>query len=332
MTAVDTGVVRLQEVAKAARVSVSTASRALKDDPRISKRTRDRVQRHATRLNYRADLVARSLTLRRTFTVGFIVLDVGNPFFAALARGIEAALEAEGYIYLLGDSHGDAKRQRAIARRLKERQVDGILFSVPHHPEVLAEKEVPIVGIGRCPPGIPYVSTDHVLGGTLATEHLLEAGYKRIGALLAEPSMLPVVDRRKGYRKGIAAADRERLEVVCSAISYDAAYKGSQKLLAAGADAIFTISDTMAVAAMAAVVDAGLKVPEDVGIVGYDDTPIAAWPFLRLTSVAQPAIQLGAEAGRMILQRIRTPGEDIEPVTLSPKIVIRESSRGPRFG
>lgn len=311
-------------------MSVSTASRALKDDPRISKRTRERVQRHATRLNYRADLVARSLTLRRTFTVGFIVLDVGNPFFAALARGIEAALEEEGYIYLLGDSHGDAKRGAAIARRLKERQVDGILFSVPHHPEVLAEKEVPIVGIGRCPQGVPYVSTDHVLGGTLATEHLLETGYRRIGALLAEPSMLPVVDRRKGYRKSIAAAGKERLEVVCSALSYDAAYKGAQKLLAEGADAIFTISDTMAAAAMAAVLDAGRRVPDDVGIVGYDDTPMAAWPFLQLTSVAQPAIQLGGEAGRMILERIRTPGNDVEPVIVAPQIVIRESSRGPR--
>ena len=288
------------------------------------------MQRHASRLNYRADLVARSLTLRRTFTVGLIVLDVGNPFFAALARGVETALEEEGYIYLLGDSHGEAKRQRAIARRLKERQVDGILFTVPHDPEVLAEKEVPIVGIGRCPPGIPYVSTDHALGGALATEHLIESGYQRIGALFAEPSMLPVVDRRKGYRKVIAAAGRARLEVVCSAISYEAAYAGAQKLLAGGADAIFTISDTMAAAAMAAVVDAGSKVPDDVGIVGYDDTAIAAWPFLELTSVAQPTSQLGEEAARMILQRIRSPEVPVASVTLPPQLVVRGSSRGPR--
>jgi DNA-binding LacI/PurR family transcriptional regulator len=329
MAATSSGVARLQEVAKAARVSVSTASRALKNDPRISERTRERVQRHAERLNYRADLVARSLTLRRTFTVGLIVLDVGNPFFAGLARGIETALAEEGYIYLLGDSHGQAKRQREIARRLKERQVDGILFTVPHDPEVLAEKSIPIAGIGRCPPGIPYVSTDHVLGGLLATEHLIEAGYKRIGALLAEPSMLPVIDRRKGYRNAIAAAGRERVEIVCSAISYEAAYKGAQKLLASGVDAIVTISDTLAVAAMAAVLDAGRRVPEDVGIVGYDDTAMASWPFLALTSVAQPTSHLGEEAGRMILQRIRTPGEAVEPVTLAPSLIVRRSSHGP---
>jgi LacI family transcriptional regulator len=261
--------------------------------------------------------------------VGLIVLDVGNPFFAGLARGLEIALAEEGYIYLLGDAHGQAKRQREIARRLKERQVDGILFTVPHDPEVLAEKSVPIVGIGRCPSGIPYVSTDHVLGGSLATEHLIESGYKRIGALLAEPSMPPVVDRRKGYRTAIAAAGRERVEVVCSAISYEAAYKGAEKLLAAGVDAIFTISDTLAVAAMAAVLDAGRRVPEDVGIVGYDDTAMASWPFLALTSVAQPMGQLGEEAGQMILQRIRTPGESVEPVTLPPRLVVRRSSQGP---
>jgi LacI family transcriptional regulator len=317
-------------VAKAARVSVSTASRALKNDPRISQRTRDRVQRHASRLNYRADLVARSLTLRRTFTVGLLVLDVGNPFFADLARGVEGALEEEGYVYLLGDSHGEGKRAREIARRLIERKVDGILFTVPHDAEVLAQKEVPIVGIGRCPPGVPYVTTDHVLGGSLATEHLIEAGYKRIGALLAEPSMLPVVDRRKGYRKVLATAGRDRLEVVCSTISYEAAYKGAQKLLAEGADAIFTISDAMAAAAMAAAVDAGLRIPEDVGIVGYDNTAVAAWPFLRMTSVAQPTSELGDAAGRMILHRIRAPEEKVEPVTLAPELIIRDSSRGPR--
>ena len=289
------------------------------------------MQRHATRLNYRADLVARSLTLRRTFTVGFIVLDVGNPFFAALARGIEAALEEEGYIYLLGDSHGDAKRGAAIARRLKERQVDGILFSVPHHPEVLAEKEVPIVGIGRCPQGIPYVSTDHVLGGTLATEHLLEAGTGE--SARSSPNhrcfQLLIVARAIGRRSQLRARSASRLLLGASA---RAAYRGAEKLLARVADAIVTISDTMAAAAMAAVLDAGRRVSDDVGIVGYDDTPMAAWPFLRLTSVAQPAIELGEEAGRMILQRIRMPKESIEPVVVAPQIVIRESSRGPRSG
>ena len=230
-------------------------------------------------------------------------------------------------MYLLGDTHAEAERQRDIARRLIERKVDGILFTVPHHAEVLALKDVPIVGIGRCPPGVPYVSTDHVLGGKLATTHLIEAGYERIGALLAEPSMLPVVDRRKGYRQALSAAGRERLEVVSSAISYDAAYAGAQKLLAAGADAIFCISDTMAVAAMAAAVDSGRSVPGDVGIVGYDDTPMAAWRFLDLTSVAQPTAQLGEVAGRMILQRIREPELTVEPVTFAPQLVVRGSSQ-----
>jgi len=324
---------RLRDVAKAAKVSVSTASRALKDDPRISQRTRERVHRHASRLDYRADLVARSLSLRRTFTVGLIVGDIGNPFYADLARGVETVLHDAGYIYFLGDSNGQAELQREIARRMVERRVDGLLVTVPHDRDVLTQKHVPVAGIGRCPPGTPYVTVDHVMGATLAVEHLVEMGYRRIGMLLGEPSLTPVIDRRKGYRKAIAAAGMgDPLEVVCPDITYEAAYIGAHKLVESGADAIFAISDTLAVAAMAAVMDSHKRVPGDIGIVGYDDTAMAGWPFFNLTSVAQSTTRVGEEAARMILRLIEDGGASSEPVVLPPHLVVRGSSRGPLHG
>lgn len=264
--------------------------------------------------------------MRQTFTVGFIVLDVGNPFFADLAHGLDAVLKDEGYVYLLGDAHGQASRQREIAHRLIERSVDGLLLTVPFSLEVLRNREFPIVCIGRAAPGIPYVSTDHVAGGQLATKHLLDQGYKRIGLLHGEPTLTPVIDRRRGYRSAIDSGGHERLEVVCRALSYEAAYEGSLDLLQRGADAIFAISDTMAAAAMAAVIDSGKQIGRDIGIVGYDDLPMAAWPLLRLTSVAQDANKIGQIAGKMILERIRSPRTEMAPVTLAPRLVVRSSS------
>jgi len=322
---------RLRDVAALAKVSTSTASRALSGDPRISAPTRRRVERAASRLAYRANPLARGLSLRRTFTVGLIVGDLTNPFFGQLARGVDETLHDFGYTYLLADMDGEVERQSVLAQRLVDRHVDGLLATVPHDPAVLASLPIPVVAVDRCP-GVPSVSSDNVAGGRLAAEHLVAAGYRRPAILHAGPSMAPELDRRTGFVQGLAAAGvtlAGELDRAARSLRYDDAFVAALDLLRAGADAVFAIDDVMAAAVIAAALELGRRVPGDVGVVGYDDTPMAAWRTLSLTSVDQRTVEMGRAAASMILRRIEKPDEDVASLTLAPRLVVRGSSAGP---
>src|SRR5258708_14194635 len=234
---------RLRDVAERAGVSVSTVSRALSGDSRISTPTRELVQEVATSMGYVADMVARSLSLRRTSTVGLIVEDLRNPFYADLARGVEEVLTASGYSYFLAHSHGDVVRQRVVAERLVERRVDALLVTVPYAPEVLRLPRVPGVTFDRIA-GQEHATTDHVAGAKLAVAHLLEQGYERIGLLYGRPDYLPVAGRITGYREALRLAGRRAsrgLEVRCADLSFEAAEVGAPRLVAARAAPISAI-------------------------------------------------------------------------------------------
>ncbi len=323
---------RLRDVAELARVSVATASRALSGDARISTQTRRRVERAATRLDYRINPVARALSLRRSFTVGLIVGDLTNPFFAQLARGVDARLQESGYAYFMADLGGDATRQPELAQRMVDRHVDGLLVTVPHDPAVMRRDDVPVVAIDRCD-GVPSVSGDNLAGGRLAAEHLVAAGYRRIGILYADPELAPVRDRRLGFIQALQDAGQPldpSLDSRCASLRYDDAFTAALDMLRRGADAVFAIDDVMAAAVIAAALEAGRSVPEDVGVVGYDDTPMAGWRTLSLTSVDQRSVEMGAAAADMILRRIEHPEQDQGSLTLAPRLVVRGSSAGPK--
>ena len=322
---------RLRDVAGLAKVSVATASRALSGDPRISAPTRRRVERAATRLEYRVNPLARGLSLRRSLTIGLLVGDLTNPFFAQLARGVDARLQESGYAYLMADLGGEPGRQQELAQRLVDRHVDGLLVTVPHDPEVLLRNDVPVVAIDRFE-GVPSVSGDNLTGGRLAAEHLLAAGYERIGILYADPDLTPVHDRRAGFTHALAAAGRpldSEFDMRCASLRYDDAFTCALELLRRDADAVFAIDDVMAAAVIAAALELGLVVPEEVGVVGYDDTPMAAWRTLSLTSVDQRTVEMGRAAADMLLRRIEHPDDEVNSLTLAPRLVARRSSAGP---
>jgi LacI family transcriptional regulator len=323
---------RLRDVAALAKVSVATASRALSGDVRISTPTRRRVERAATRLAYRVNPVARALSLRRTFTVGLIVGDLTNPFYAQLARGVDARLQQSGYAHFVADLGGDATRQQELAQRMVDRHVDGLLVTVPHDPAVMRRRDVPIVAVDRCD-GVPSVSGDNLAGGRLAAEHLVASGYRRIGILYADPELTPVRDRRQGFAQALQDAGHAldpQLDMRCASLRYDDAFTCAIDMLRRGADAVFAIDDVMAAAAIAAALELGRSVPGDVGVVGYDDTPMAAWRTLSLTSIDQRTVEMGSAAAEMILRRIEHPDQEQGSLTLAPRLVQRGSSAGPR--
>lgn len=261
--------------------------------------------------------------------VAVIVSDIGNPFYVDLTRGLADRLDADGFLCLIGDCQNDEARQVALAENFVAHGVDAMVVTTPHNPIVLG-LDIPLVAVDRPRAEIPYVAVDNVLGGRLASQHLARCGYQKIGILYAEKQLAPVADRLEGYRDGLARNDLDQdpsLEVECSALDYEGAYEGAMRLFDAGADGVFAISDVMASGALAAATDRGLSVPGDLGIVGYDDTPMAAWPTVNLTSVAQGTFNLGSEAASLVLKRIDSPKMKLQPTILSPRLSIRGSTR-----
>ena len=322
---------RLRDVADLAKVSTSTASRALSGDPRISVPTRRRVERAATRLAYRANPLARGLSMRRTFAIGLILGDLTRPCFAQLARGVDQCLHDFGYTYLLADMDGDPSRQAVLAQRLIDRHVDGLIATMPHDPGVLAGLPIPVVAVDRCP-GVPSVSADDLAGGRLAADHLVAAGYRRIAILCADPTMPAVHERRRGFVEGLEAAGLSLApehDCVAGSMGFDDSHIAALDLLRRDPDAVFAVDDLMAAAVIAAARDLGLAVPGDLGVVGYDETPVASWRTLSLTSVDQRALEMGRAVASMVLRRVQAPDEDIASITLTPKLVVRGSSAGP---
>ena len=261
--------------------------------------------------------------------VGLIVGDITNPFFTSLAQGIGAALEKADALLLLADCQEDPARQSKLARQLREHGAQALLITVPHAADLLNQDSGPVVAIDRAQ-GVPYVSVDNVLGGRLATQHLLKEGYQRPGFLYAMPGLAPVQDRMQGYRHAHRLAGRDpdpSLAVDCGELTYEAAEEGAARLLEAGADAIFAVNDVLASAALAAAAAAGKAVPKEVGVVGYDDTPMAGWPTLDLTSVAQDFDAIARDAAQMVMKLVARPSARIESSVLPPRLVVRGSSR-----
>jgi DNA-binding LacI/PurR family transcriptional regulator len=204
-----------------------------------------------------------------------------------------------------------------------------MVITTPHSPKVLG-LDIPMVAVDRPKADIPYVGVDNVLGGRLATQHLVKCGYQKVGILYAERELTPVADRLEGFRDALNRNGRDvdaALEVECETLDYDGAYNGALALFENGADGVFAISDVMASGALAAATDSGLSVPDSLGIVGYDDTPMAAWPTVNLTSVAQGTFNLGSEAASLVLKRIDSPTRSLQPTILSPRLSIRGSTR-----
>jgi LacI family transcriptional regulator len=261
--------------------------------------------------------------------VGLVISDITNPFFAGLAQSLSRALRERGHDLLVADADGDPDLQVRLAKRLRGDGAIALVITIPHAPELLTQDAGPVLAIDRCR-DVPYVTVDNVLGGRLATDHLFRQGYTRPGILYARSDYGSVTDRIEGYRQSVQRAGQaaeSRLEVDCGELSYDAAIDGATELIKQGADAIFAINDVLASAAVSAAAQLDASVPTELGVAGYDDTPMASWPSLDLTSVAQDIESLGSTAATMALRMADRPGSRMDPTVLPPRLVVRGSTR-----
>jgi DNA-binding LacI/PurR family transcriptional regulator len=325
----------IYDVARLAGVSTASVSRALNGTGQLSATTRASIEAAVEQLGYRPNTIARSLVTKSTQTIAFLLPDITNPFYAALVSGIQEFALAHDHTMLLCTTEGDAEREEQYLELLRAKQVDGALVDGLVLPTSriarFVEDGFPIVCLDRdiAARSIPLVQVDNRLGGRMATEHLLELGHHRIAHVTGARSLRISEDRLAGFRDAFAAVGMKPLELVAEGrFTEEGGYDATKTLLGRGIDftAVFAANDLSAVGVLNALAEAGLRVPDDVSVVGFDDFRLAAYTTPPLTTIHQPAAEIGARATEMLIDL--TQGRRIRKLRhlLPPQLVVRGST------
>jgi LacI family transcriptional regulator len=333
--------VSIREVAAHAGVSVATVSNVLNRPEIVAQSTRDRVHASIRELGFVRNESARQLRAGRSRTIGLVVLDVANPFFTDLARGVEDEANKAGYAVILCNSDDQERKERRYLELLEEHRVQGVLITpVAGAGSWLARLQrrgTPVVLVdsrsasrGQC-----SVAVDDVLGADLAVSHLLATGHERITYLSGPPAIRQVADRHEGalralQRAGASAADLEIIEA--AGLNVAAGQKAGADIAALPArtrpTAVFCANDLIALGVLQEMTRNRIRVPEDISIVGYDDIDFAAAAAVPLTSVRQPRQQLGHTAARLLLDEAADgDAHQHRQVIFEPELVVRQSTQ-----
>jgi LacI family transcriptional regulator len=332
--------VRMRDIAQAAGVSVTTVSHVLNESRFVRQETTARVRAAMDELGYRPNGLARSLRRKETLTIGFVVPDLANPFFAEIGRGLEEACFEAGYQVIFSHTGGEPHRESRAIDALLEKQVEGLVVapavSEPEELHALAAVGVPVVMVDRDCAGFngDIVLANNVSGGRQAVEHLVRLGHRRIGCVVSSPASRPASPGRlHGYQQGMAEAGLAQAVIVNHLKSetmseVEAGYQAVREVLAQTKrpTALFLTNDLMAIGALRAAIDAGIQVPGDLAVVGFDDIALAQYTNPSLTTVRQPRHEMGTLAAALIVQRSRDRARPWERRILDVGLVARESS------
>lgn len=326
----------MKDVAKAAGVSLGSVSHYLNDRVPVSPDKAARIQRAIDALGYRVDQGARSLRRRQTQTVGLIIPDISNPFYAELARVLEHRLWDEGFQTFLCDSAHDAKRERAHFTNLLDRRADGIVViyegETSELPELAAATATPVVFLDRPVEGLVSVATDNRLGGALAAQHLLSLGHTRVGALVGDGEVANMRARMNGFTAALAAGgvDLPPHYVLHGAQTLSLGERAADLMaLLEPPTAIFATVDIVAVGAWRTLLTRGFRIPEDVSLIGFDDIEIGRLLLPPLTTVAQDIAALGAHTAELLLNPPERPAQG-QSAVVTPRLIPRGSTAAPR--
>ncbi|WP_434994958.1 LacI family DNA-binding transcriptional regulator [Arthrobacter sp. Ld5] len=334
----DSRPISIKDVADRAGVAIGTVSNVLNHPARVSAATRERVQEAIDALGFVRNDAARQLRAGQSRTIGLIVLDVGNPFFSSLARAAEDCAAEHGSTVVLGDSGQDAGREARYIDVFEQQRMQGMLISpvgdVGPRIEGLSRRGTPVVLVDRVDPQrrCSSVSVDDVAGGYIAVRHLLEAGRRRIAFVGTTADYRQVADRLTGARQAVEEYDGAELEVLDADAMTVLAGRDVGEVIAQRRheelpDGIFCANDLLAIGVMQAVLlIRGLRIPEDLALIGYDDIDFAASTVVPLTSVRKPTELIGRTAVELLLEEIEGPPSRRRQVIFDPELVERGST------
>lgn len=319
----------IHDVAARAGVSKSLVSLAMRGSPKVSDASREAILAAAAELGYRPNAAARSLADRRSRTIGVLILDLHNPVFAEILDGVQAELRRHDYRTMLVTGDADPALEQASIEALLEHRVEGLLLISHRLPaarlrDFAAEAPTVVVARRDAPaPRIDTIANDDVAGAGLAVDHLVSLGHTRITCLTGGDN--PVSrDRERGYAEAMARHGlTERITIVPGGLTDAAGYTAARIALADGPTALFAANDLAAMGALAAAHEAGLQVPRDLSVVGYDGIAIGALRRVELTSVAQPLHEMGALAAGRLLERIADPDAAAEHIVVPTTLAVR---------
>ncbi len=329
--------VSIADVADQAGVSVATVSRVLNGHTNVRAPTRERVLAAVAASGYQVNELARNLRTAESRLLLTMVPDFGNPFYAAIVRGIDSVARQNGYFMLLCDTGADPGRERSYFDLLRGRRADGAICLDPAAiQKALVEEASALPWVACCEfdpaAGVPYVGIDNHRAAGDAVRHLIERGHRRIALINSGRGYLYGRARFEGYRGALHAAGIDAdaaWQIDLDSLDYADGEAAARQLMTLGKNrptAIFAVSDTLAIGAIKGTRGVGLRVPDDVSVIGFDDIAVAAQIDPPLTTVAQPMKELGETAARLLLQRLRDPDADVPGVLLPHRLILRRSA------
>jgi LacI family transcriptional regulator len=330
----------LEQVAKLAGVSRSTVSRVINEHPSVRSDVRERVWQVIHTYNYQPHQAARTLVTQRTNAIGLIIPEAvtrlfTDPFFPYLTQGIAEVCNQRGYYLMLTIMTPRTDRDTLYRRILYSRQMDGVIVASARLTDpilpLLYGTQQPFVLVGHHPdyPNATWVDVDNVTGAKSMIEYLIGLGHRRIGTVTGPLKAIAGQDRLEGYRQALAQGGIPYDEALVAEGDFTegSGFCAMEQLLQAKPTAVFAASDTMAIGAMQALVKAGLRVPDDISVAGYDDAPIATMVNPPLTTVQQPIVDLGKAAAESLIRLLETQDVPVPPLLLSTYVVVRQSTR-----
>lgn len=326
----------MKDVARLAGVSTSTVSHVINNNRFVSEQVREKVEQAIRELNYAPSALARSLKINQTRTIGMLLTASSNPFYSEVVRGVENSCYERGYSLILCNTEGDEERMNRSLETLMQKRVDGLLM-------MCTETHLPSAEILNRYPSVPMVMMDWapfegrgdiiqdnaLLGGELATQHLIDRGYTRIACIAGPQDKTPARLRLEGFHKAMTNSGLPVLPgyVVDGDFEFQGGFNAMNQLLTLELlpEAVFTSNDAMAVGVYHALFQAGLRVPQDIAVMGYDNIELARYLTPPLSTIHQPKDELGELAIDTLIHRMSDPDASQQTLVLTPELVERGS-------
>ncbi|MEM7037658.1 MAG: LacI family DNA-binding transcriptional regulator, partial [Bacteroidota bacterium] len=306
----------------------------------INEETQKKVWAKARELNYKPNMMARSLRMGKSNTIGLIVADISNSFYARLCRAVEDQASKHGYQVLFGSSDENPEKERNLIQMLRDRLVDGLIISTTLENnddiQALIDEKFPFVLIDRFAPGLEtaFVTADNYGGSVEVVEHLLGLGIERIGQLTISPSHLTsITERTRGYREALEKNGIPFDQNLVREIPYDDIKESIRKIVPDlvrpphSVQGLFVVNNNLAIATLETIGDMGLRIPQDVAVVSFDDVEMFKFCYPPITAVAQPVEQMGSEAVEVLVDKLKNgeKAEKDDKIFLETSLVVRRS-------